>query len=125
MRGSSLRVGFYGSERLQPKCPQQGPGVDLVTQYDEACEEAIRGLARGMPGVAVLGEEGSGSRMRCVGSLIHWMAPTTLFTASRGTASRRPRVSGSVEVGVVLDPPEIRMRRLAERVRGAQVSVSP
>jgi myo-inositol-1(or 4)-monophosphatase len=101
--GSILRDGPLGRRNVRSK----GPGVDLVTQYDEACEEAIRAvLERGMPGVAVLGEEGGGGAEDAVRWVVDPLDGTNNFVHGIPWygVSIALEVSGRIDVGVVFDP---------------------
>ena len=101
--GDILRDRRLGSRQVRSK----GPGVDLVTQYDEACEAAIRDvLTRGMPGVAVLGEEGGGGSNDAERWVVDPLDGTNNFVHGIPwySVSVALEVSGRVEVGVVYDP---------------------
>jgi len=101
--GRILRDRPLGSRNVRSK----GPGVDLVTQYDEACEEAIRAvLERGMPGVAVLGEEGGGGAEDAVRWVVDPLDGTNNFVHGIPWygVSIALEVSGRIDVGVVFDP---------------------
>ena len=101
--GDILRDRRLGSRQVRSK----GPGVDLVTQYDEACEAAIRDvLTRGMPGVAVLGEEGGGGANDAERWVVDPLDGTNNFVHGIPwySVSVALEVSGRVEVGVVYDP---------------------
>lgn len=125
--------------RLLAEAHTRGPrqvhhkgAVDLVTEVDRACEDAVRAvLARHTPDVPVLGEEAGGA----------WDAPTRwIVDPLDGTTnfvhgvpwfcvSIALEVGGRREVGVILDP--IARHTFAARrghgttLDGARVHVSP
>ncbi|MCP4808243.1 MAG: inositol monophosphatase [Proteobacteria bacterium] len=89
--------------------------VDLVTQIDLACEDAIRAVLS-RSGIDILGEEGGGSR-----GLTRWIVDpldgTTNFVHGFPSycVSIALLVDGVLEVGVIYDPVH---RRLFEATKG-------
>ena len=91
--------------RDRPRLTVQHKGaVDLVTQVDLACEEAIREVLQ-RSGIEILGEEGGGSR-----GLTRWIVDpldgTTNFVHGFPSycCSIALQVSGELQVGVIYDP---------------------
>lgn len=98
---------------------QHKGAVDLVTQVDLACEQAIRRVLE-TSGVDILGEEGGGSR-----GLTRWIVDpldgTTNFVHGFPSycVSIALLLDGQLEIGVIYDPVHRRLFE-AERGRGAR-----
>lgn len=81
--------------------------VDLVTEVDRACEEAVRDvLARHTPDIAVLGEEGGGAWEAATRWIVDPLDGTTNFVHGVPwfCVSIGLEVDGRREVGVIVDP---------------------
>jgi len=98
---------------------EQKSTIDLVTEVDRACEDAIRAvLHRHLPDVPVLGEEGGGAEGATTRWVVDPLDGTTNFVHGFPVyaVSVALEVDGRSEVGVVLDP--VRRHTFAAR-RGA------
>jgi len=80
--------------------------IDLVTEVDRACEDAIRAvLARHTPDIPVLGEEGGGAHDVATRWVVDPLDGTTNFVHGYPfyAVSIALEVDGKSEVGVILD----------------------
>lgn len=114
--------------RIQQQRPTEvhhkGP-VDLVTEVDLACEEAIRAILE-PSGLPVLGEEGGGAETVNSRWIVDPLDGTTNFVhgfPSYG-ASIALELDGVLEVGVIVDPVRDRLYSAA-RGRGAHCNGAP
>ncbi len=102
--------------------------VDLVTQVDLACEEAIREVLQ-RSGIEILGEEGGGSRGQ-TRWIVDPLDGTTNFVHGFPSycCSIALQVEGDLKIGVIYDPVHDRMftaqSGLGARCNGERLQVS-
>ncbi len=93
---AALKAGAIQKARYGQRLEVEHKGViDLVTDVDHACEEAILGVLRSrFPGHDIITEETDLERTGSVSADPESCAVPAATARSRGDADRRPRVPG-------------------------------
>ncbi len=124
---AALAAATLLEDRGGPLAVRHKGAVDLVTELDEQCEDAIRAvLARHTPDLPVLGEEGGGAESAATRWVVDPIDGTTNFVHGipHYSISIALEVDGDAHVGVVHEVSRRRTLR-ATQTRGAFCEGAP